>query len=142
MKHELLMITITKRQPKYVAKKKEVWTVFDYEHIGRTWGPDDHDWSPDKDEFEHCYEDLEVGKSYLILTTQVDLPPDIIGGVEYKRWIWSGAMEFTPAQLTKIYNKYKTFKGDIRRTIVFADNLKYPTLNQDKFLEECGVSFE
>ena len=132
----LLFLTITKRTPKWVPKKREMWTVFEYEHIGRNWSDDDHEWSPDKYVMEHCYEELEVGHSYLILSEKTSLEADRIGGEEYARWIWRGCMEMTEAQLKKVANFHKKSKSD-KGTIEFAESLKYPKIDIRKF----GIEF-
>lgn len=128
MKHQLLFVTITNRTSKWVPKKQEMWQEFTYEFVGQKWGGDVHQYSPDKDQFENCYEDLEVGQSYLLLSSEVDLAPDVIGGQEYKRWVWSGALKMSDAQLRKVYKQYKLYKNDIRRTVEYAENLLYPKL--------------
>lgn len=135
--HTLLFLTITKKYCKWVPKKRESWTVFNYDHVGSTWASSDHEYSPDKDAFDHCYDELEVGHAYLILTTKVDLPADVIGGQSYDRWVWSGAMELTEAQLKKVHHYFIKVKKDIRRTVAYAEQLKYPRIDVEKF----GVTF-
>lgn len=132
----ILFLTITKRTPKWIAKKGEMWTVFDYEHIGRNWAADDHEHSPDKNAIENCYDELEVGHSYLILSQKTNLTPDRIGGEEYARWVWVGCLEMTPAQLTRVANYHKKSRSD-RATVEFANSLKCPQIDAEKF----GIEF-
>ena len=126
---------------KWVPLKKESWTIFQYEYIARKWQADDHEWSPDKDKYDHIYSGLEVDKCYLILSVESDLVDYYAPGQKANRWVWLDGMEMTEHQLRKVEMFYqlrkkisKTQKDAIRDTIQYANDLKYPKINLDRKL--------
>lgn len=124
-KHELLFVTIKDKKTKYVPRKREVWTYFEFTHWDKNWSSNDHYYSPDKDQFIHCYDDLEIGRNYVILSSLKDLPADKLGEQEFHRWVWTGALEFEPKQMKKIIAYHKKV-GDIKKTCEYAEDVKYP----------------
>lgn len=66
----------------------------------------DHCWSKDKDKHDHCYGQLEIGQTYVIVESKVSKA----------RWIWKSCRLVSVAQARKIHSmcgfhpEYETFK--------------------------------
>lgn len=134
---KFLPITITDRKVKTVRTVRgayESWVIFQYEYIGRKWSDDDHMYSPDKDDYDHIYNELEVGKSYLIITANVQKKKDVVGGEDKGRWVWLEMVQMSPLQLRKV-EKFLRQSHDRDKTLKYAMDLLYPVPNLDKFDE-------
>lgn len=141
MEHRLLFLRINNIFDRWVPKKKETWRIFEYEHVGRNWAADDHEFSPDKAEYINCYDDLQKDHYYLLLTTKVPGKVDQLGSETYHRWVWSGCIELTEAQIRKVYQFFKKHNNDMKETIKFAEELIRPTINIDRIEEHFGMTF-
>lgn len=135
MEHRLLLLRINNVFDRWVPKKKESWRIFEYEHFGRNWAADDHEYSPDKAKFINCYDELQKDHFYLILTTKVPGIVDQLGSETYHRWVWTGCIELTEPQIRKVATFFKKNGQDIKKTITFAENLIRPSI-QVEFIEE------
>jgi len=132
MEHKLLFLRVNKIYDRYVPNKKQTWRIFEYEHVGRTWKADDHEFSPDKKKYPHCYDDLQVDHFYIILTTKAPGEVDHLGKESFNRWVWTGCMELSEKQIRKVYDFFTRHKQDIRETIKYAEELLHPTINIDR----------
>lgn len=77
----------------------------------------------------------------MILTTKVPGKMDQLGSETYHRWVWSGCIELTEAQIRKVYQFFKKHNQDIRETIKYAEELIRPTINIDRIEEHFGMTF-
>lgn len=132
MEHRLLFLRINKIYDRYVPQKKQTWRIFEYEHVGRQWKADDHEFSPDKKKYLNCYNDLALDHFYIILTTKVPGVVDQIGRDTFSRWVWSGCMEMTEKQIRKAYDFFTRHNQDIKETVKFAEEIRNPTINVDR----------
>jgi len=136
MEHRLLFLRINKIYDRYIPQKKQSWRIFEYEHVGRQWKADDHEFSPDKKKYTNCYDELELDHFYIILSSKVPGKIDQLGKETFHRWVWSGCMEMTEKQMRKTYDFFSRHKQDIKETIKFAEALRNPTINVD-LIEQC-----
>lgn len=131
MTDTLLFLRINRVYDRYVPQKKESWRIFEYEHIGRKWSADDHDWSPDKDRYPHCYDEIVADQHYLVLSRQVQGLQDLIGTAIYNRWVWLGCMPLTETQIRKVWQYYVASGRDMRAAVEYADRLVNPRIDLD-----------
>lgn len=61
----------------------------------------DHIYSPDKDKWNHCYHDLELGQHYIIITENKTHRTH----QGTNRWVWTDAFPCTKTQAQKIQDK-------------------------------------
>ena len=127
----LLFLRINKVYDRYVPRKKESWRIFEYEHIGRKWSADDHEWSPDKNIFPHCYDELVPDQHYLILSRCVPGMKDRLGAVTYNRWVWLGYMPLTESQIRKVWKFFTDHNKDMVATVKYAEALTNPRIDLD-----------
>lgn len=80
--YELVYATITK-----IEMVKGIKHIT-WDHVtGKPGNP--HEVSADKLEYDNCYSQLEVGKTYIIIQLLIKNKP-------YGRWVWVSAKEVTP----------------------------------------------
>lgn len=81
-----------------------------FKHLSGT--PSDHAWTTDKNKYKNCYNDLEPGNNYLIVTTHVGP----------RRWVWNRCWIMSKKELQFVMKHcgacpdYETFE-DVMLTI-------------------------